>query len=173
MKQILIILSLLFTTSHAHILLINVFDNEDNTITVEGIYNTGDLATGAMVRFESLVTGEILFKQRLPIESELTIKVPTEPYQIVLDGGPGHILIKEGIAPLEGFSNESKDNKTKEKVSKINIRNTLSIAQNNTGEWNNTIIYLFSICLILFGLAIYFSFKNTNKILKEIKQSNQ
>lgn len=168
MKQILIILSLLFTTSHAHILLINVFDNEDNTITVEGIYNTGDLATGAMVRFESLGTGEILFKQRLPIESELTIKVPTEPYQIVLDGGPGHILIKEGIAPLEGFSKE-----IKEKVSKKNMGNTLSIAQNNTGEWGHTTIFLFCMCLILFGLAIYFSFKNTNKIVNEIRQANK
>lgn len=148
----------------AHNLIMNVIDNKDNTITVVGEFSTGEDAAGAMIRLESLVNAEILYKQRLPQESELTINIPKEPYQIVLDGGPGHTIVKEGIAPLEGFKKE-----IKEKEKEVNTK--LSTAQNANNEWDLLTIFFFVLCLILFGLAIYFSNKNTNKILEKLKEN--
>jgi len=166
MKKILIILSLVYTMSYGHKLLMNVFDNEDNTITVEGLYSSGQKTSGAMIRVESLVSGEVLFKKRFPQESELIINIPSEPYQVVLDGGPGHIVVEKGIAPKEGFS--------KEIIAKMkkNRASTISIAQSSTSEWGNTTILLFSLCLILLSLSIYFSNENTKKIYKLIEDKN-
>lgn len=166
MKRILLILSLFYTLSYSHTLVMNVQKNDDNTINVEGAYSTGDSAAGAMIRLESLNSGAILYKQRLPYESELTIEIPKEDYQIVLDGGPGHVLIEAGIAPKEGFI------KNQEKMNNKNTKNTLSLAQNTSYEWANTTVFLFTLCLILLILAIYFSFRNTNKILKMIGENN-
>ena len=148
----------------AHNLIMNVIDNKDNTITVVGEFSTGEDAAGAMIRLESLVNAEVLYKQRLPQESELTINIPKEPYQIVLDGGPGHTIVKEGIAPLEGFKKE-----IKEKEKEVNTK--LSTAQNANNEWDLLTIFFFVLCLILFGLAIYFGNKNTNKILEKLKEN--
>lgn len=160
MKKILIFV--FFSMSlFAHNLIMNVIDNKDNTITVVGEFSTGEDAAGAMIRLESLVNAEVLYKQRLPQESELTINIPKEPYQIVLDGGPGHTIVKEGIAPLEGFKKEIKEKE---------VNTKLSTAQNANNEWDLLTIFFFSLCLILFGLAIYFSNKNTNKILEKIKR---
>jgi hypothetical protein len=163
MKKILIFM--FFSMSlFAHNLIMNVIDNKDNTITVVGEFSTGEDAAGAMIRLESLVNAEVLYKQRLPQESELTINIPKEPYQIVLDGGPGHTIVKEGIAPLEGFKKE-----IKEKEKEVNTK--LSTAQNANNEWDLLTIFFFVLCLILFGLAIYFSNKNTNKILEKLKEN--
>lgn len=163
MKKILIFV--FFSMSlFAHNLIMNVIDNKDNTITVVGEFSTGEDAAGAMIRLESLVNAEVLYKQRLPQESELTINIPKEPYQIVLDGGPGHTIVKEGIAPLEGFKKE-----IKEKEKEVNTK--LSTAQNANNEWDLLTIFFFVLCLILFGLAIYFSNKNTNKILEKLKEN--
>jgi len=98
---------------------------------------------------------KVLFKQRLPEQSEITLDIPKEPYQIVLDGGPGHVIVKKGIAPTEGFS---------EKINLNMNKNILSIGQQNNREWGFTTVFLFTLCLILLVLAIYFSNKNTQKI---------
>ncbi|NQY24300.1 MAG: hypothetical protein HRT41_09710 [Campylobacteraceae bacterium] len=175
MKKILIVLSLFCTLGFSHNLIMEVLDNEDNTLTIVGAYNTGDKAAGAMIRFESLSTGEILYKKRLPYESELTISIPNEAYQIVLDGGPDHVLIQVGISPKEGFSKnqESQVNGMETmQTSSMTLTTQLSQAKNNTNIWGNLTIFLFTICLILFLLAIYFSFKNTEKIINEIRKSN-
>jgi len=159
MKKIILFLSLTIGL-FAHNLLLNVHDNGDNTITVAGEFSTGEDASGAMIRLESLVSGDVLFQQRLPKESELTVEIPKEPYQIVLDGGPGHTIIKDGIAPKEGFKEEVKA-KNKQ----------ITAPKKAMNEWNNITIIFFTICIILFMLAIYFSNKNTNKILQELRKS--
>lgn len=146
----------------AHSLVMNLYDNKDNTITVVGEFSTGEDAAGALIKIESLVSGEILFKERLPQSSELVIAIPKEPYQVVLDGGPGHTIIKEGIAPLEGFNEELKAKIDTKKFSK---------SQEIIGEWNIISILFFILCLILFAMAIYFSNKNTNKILQQLKEN--
>lgn len=165
MKKRFLFFALLLTGTlvYAHTLVMNTLDNEDNTITVFGEFSTGEQAAGAMVRLESLVSGKVLFKERLPVESELTVGIPKEPYQIVLDGGPGHIIVKEGIAPLEGFT-ESLQTKANN-----NAGETLSKAEQNTGEWSLPTLVLFSSAFFLFLLTLYFSAMNTERILKETR----
>lgn len=147
------------STLYAHSLLMNIFDNEDNTITVMAEFSTGEKAAGALIRLESLVTGEVLYQKRLPLESELTITIPKEEYQVVLDAGPGHTIVKEGIAPLEGFVNKTQT----KNIAKV------SQAQKTNNQWSALTTLFFIICMILFLMAIYWSNKNTNKILKQLK----
>lgn len=157
-------MGLLFNmTLYAHTLLMNVMDNENGTIVVMGQFSTGENAQGALVRLESLVTGEILFKERLPMESELNIAIPQEPYQIVLDGGPGHTIIKEGIEPMGGFS---------AKADKKDVSAKLSQAESVTKEWSMPMIVFATLTMILIGFTLYFSMQNTQKILHMIKENN-
>lgn len=161
-----ILIAILFSSSlFGHSLLMNVMDNEDNTITVAGEFTTGQLAPGAMLRLESLVNGNILFKQRLPESSELTVEIPKEPYQIVLDGGPSHQVVEKGIPPQEGFKKEALD---KALVTSTNLSQPRSV----TNEWNNSTVILFMLSFILIGFTIYFSRFNTNKILRMIKENS-
>jgi len=140
-----------------HSLLLNVFDNDDNTISVEGIFNTGELAPGAEIRIESLLTGEVLYKARLPDESELIINIPKEPYQVVLDGGPGHQVIKEGIEPKDGFSKNISKKRKEIKISKPRNR--------GLGLPIEMIISV-AIAFGLLFVTIFISIRNTNKLMK-------
>lgn len=157
-----IVLFLFFTSFLlAHTLLVQVINNEDNTITIKGEFNTGEDAAGALLKLESLISDEILFSQRLPQESEITLKIPLEPYQIILDAGPGHIVVKKGVEPLEGFSEELKEKAKRHKASK----NSLNI---ESAYLTNIFLIL---CFIMFVLSLYFSNKNTNKILRQLKEN--
>lgn len=156
------ILFLLPSIIFAHTLVLNVSDNEDNTISVVGAFNTGQSASGAQIRLESLVSGEILYQKRLPDESELTIAIPKEPYQIVLDGGPGHQSVKKGIPPKEGFNKE-----LIKKTKQIELSKPRSTIQGMGLEMVIAVGFAF---LLLF-ITIIISIKNTNKIIKEIKKS--
>ncbi|RXJ88595.1 hypothetical protein CRV01_12070 [Arcobacter sp. CECT 8983] len=161
MKSILVFL-LLSISLNAHTLLMDVIDNEDNTITVVGAFSTGEKTVGALVKLESLVSGEVLFQKRLPEESELTIEIPKEQYQVVLDGGPGHTVVKEGFAPLEGFAKKASMETSSKKLS-----------QNQQGTIVNTsVIVLFSIAFILLALTLYFSARNTKMLTAQIKSKN-
>lgn len=143
----------------AHTLLLKVIDNKDNTITIIGGFDNLQKAQGAMVRLESLISGEVLYKNRLPYESKLTIPIPKEEYQIVLDGGPEEQLVQKGIAPLEGF---------KIKASK-EVLDKLSQPRHEEHDLGITLIIFLFIGLILLLLTLYFSYKNTKKLLEEIK----
>jgi len=144
----------------AHTLLMDVIDNEDNTITVVGAFSTGEKTVGALVKLESLISGEVLYQKRLPDESELTIEIPKEQYQVVLDGGPGHTVVKEGFAPLEGFTKKTSTETSSKKLS-----------QNQHGALINTsVIVLFSIAFVLLGLTLYFSARNTKILTAQLKK---
>lgn len=160
MKKIFTFLALTISL-YSHELKLYVEDNKNNTITVAGEFDTGEDAAGAMVRLESLINGSVLFQKRLPIESEIVVDIPKEPYKVVLDGGENHTLEKDGIAPLEGFDLNL--------TSKI--KQTSSTKKVNSNEWDSLTIIFFSICASLFALTIYFSNKNTNKILRYLKEN--
>lgn len=146
---------------YAHTLLLNVFDNEDNTITIEGIFNTGEAATGAQIRVEALGSGELLYKKRLPDESELTIEIPVEEYQIVLDGGPGHQVVKMGIAPKNGFSKTvSKEKKAK-----------LSEPRNKNKQWSVALMVTIALAFVLLFITMYISIINSNKLMLQLKDT--
>ncbi|NQY20140.1 MAG: hypothetical protein HRT40_02335 [Campylobacteraceae bacterium] len=164
MKKLLKLLLILILpiSINAHSLLLNVFDNEDNTITVEGIFNTGESASGALIQLRYISSEEIIYEKRLSDESELTIKIPKEPYLIILRGGPGHKIVKNGIPPLDGFIKKSSASKEKNK----NKNEKLNVDLSSSNAVNISIISAF----ILLFLTIFISIRNTNKILKEIRK---
>ncbi|QKF66188.1 putative membrane protein [Arcobacter venerupis] len=161
MKKIIYIFLLISSYIYAHEIMMNVVDNKDNTVTVIG----GETIPGALIKFESLKTGEVLFKQRLPQESELTISIPNEPYQIVLDAGPGEKVVKDGIL-LSG------DNFDKSTI-KAHVIEKLTKPEHEEEEFDSLTLSLFIIGFILLLLTIYFSAKNSNKILIQLKDSHQ
>ncbi len=165
-KKIFIFLIAIFAFSslYAHDeLTLEIIDNKDNTITIVGDEEHNQGLAGALIKVESLISGDILFKDRLPRESKFTIDIPKEPYQVVLDTS-FEIITKVGIAPLEGFKKEHQ-------ITADEIIKKLSKESHDEDEWDNLTISFFSICIILFILAIYFSNRNTNRILQKSKES--
>ncbi len=157
MKKILYIFIFFTSYIYGHELMLNVIENNDKTITLIG----GETIPGVMIRFESLQTGEVIFKQRLPKESEITVSIPNEPYQIVLDGGPSEKVVKSGI-----YDNKKSDFKIEPK-----IKEKLTKPEHEEHEWDKITLTFFFIIIILLILTIYFSFKNSNKILEQLKNS--
>jgi len=165
-KKVHILLILIITAPSylfAHSLLLNVFNNDDNTIQVEGTFSTGEPANGAQILLKSLVDKKVLYKKRLPLEGELTITIPKEAYEIILNGGPGHIIVKKGIAPIEGF----------QKTIDANTKNFLDTKSKNITKQNSRdviVTYGLSISFFLLFLTMIISILNTNKILKTLKK---
>jgi len=165
-KVFLIFLFLTQSLVYGHNLFMNVYDNEDNTIFIEGFFSTGEAAIGAQIRLEALATGEVLYKKRLPIENELTIQIPIEPYTIILDGGPQHQIEKEGIPPLGGFLKEI--SKTEKEIKEIKIK------EKEVGIKKITIILIgIIVALTLLSLTIVICAKNTNKLISRLEENKQ
>lgn len=159
----LIMILLLPATLYSHSLLLNVFDNNDGTITVEGMFNTGESAAGAFVKLKATNSGEILYEKRLPDSNELTIKIPKVQYQVLLDGGPGHTVTKEGIPPKGGFIKEEKKAKKKN-----NSKRT-----NTTISSSNAVTISIVVAFILLFATIFISIRNTNKLVKELQTKSR
>jgi len=159
----LVFLVLMQVSLFGHSLVLNVFDNEDDTISIEGAFNTGESAAGALVRIEVIGSGEILFKRRLSDDEDITIKIPQVPYNIVLDGGPGHSVEQAGIPPKNGF-NETKINTEKSKKEKKPSKNSM--------EFTSSLAVIVSIvfAFILLFATIFVSIRNTNKLISELKK---
>lgn len=163
MKKIFLVLFIFCLNLFAHEeLSLEIVDNKNNTITIIGDEEHHQGLAGALIKVESLISGDILFKDRLPIESKLIIPIPKEPYQVVLDTAH-EVLIKVGIAPIEGFTKEQQL-KADEVIAK------LSKEHHDEDELDSLTIFLFSLCIVLFILAIYFGSRNTNKILREVRK---
>lgn len=100
----LLLIGLDLGTAHAHTLTLLIENQEDGTLVVRGRFSTGQSAAGAMVQIKSLISGNMLYAKRLPAESELTVTIPSEPYTIILDGGPMHQSFAKGPPPPGGFT---------------------------------------------------------------------
>lgn len=159
-----ILIFLIPATLYSHSLLLNIFDNQDGTITVEGVFNTGESAAGAFVKLQAIESGEILFEQRLPDSNELTMAIPKIKYQVLLDGGPGHIVIKEGIEPKGGFEKvEVIKEKRKDKTSKMSAELSSSKA----------VTVSIIVAFILLLATILISIRNTNRLMNELQTKSR
>ena len=78
-----------------HTLYMNVVDNEDGSVTVEGMFSTGATAAG-LTLFLADEKEKIIKKIKMDEFGEATFKIPEAPYTIFLDGGPGHTVRKQG-----------------------------------------------------------------------------
>jgi len=168
MKKFTTIAFLLVTQMYlfGHSLVLNVFDNGDNTITIEGIFNTGESAAGALVKIEVIDSGEILFKQRLSEDEDITVEIPQIPYNIILDGGPGHSAEKIGIPPKNGFK-EIKINTERPKKEKRPSKTSMKISS------SPAITVSILIAFILLLATIFISIRNTNKLISELKKEKE
>ena len=72
----------------AHTLYMTVEDNEDGTVTVQGMFSTGAVAAKVEVRLED-EKSKVLWKGKTDDEGECTFKKPGVPYTIIMDFGPG------------------------------------------------------------------------------------
>ena len=81
----------------AHTLYMTVEDNEDGTVTVQGMFSTGAVAVGVEVRLED-EKGKLLWKGKTDEYGECTFRKPNVPYTIIMDfgPGPGHQAREEG-----------------------------------------------------------------------------
>jgi len=87
-------------SASAHTPLLYIEDNEDGTIYIEGGFSDGSSAAGIPVRIED-ADGNTLWEGVLDefgaVESTPIPEV--EPYYVIFDAGPGHVVTKEGIYP--------------------------------------------------------------------------
>ena len=72
----------------AHTLFMTVEDNEDGTVTVQGMFSTGAVAARVEVRLED-EKGKVIWKGKTDDDGECTSKKPNVPYTIIMDFGPG------------------------------------------------------------------------------------
>ena len=88
---------ILNSQAFAHTLFMTVEDNEDGTVTVQGMFSTGAVAVGVEVRLED-EKGKVLWKGKADDDGECTFKKPYVPYTIIMDfgPGPGHQAREEG-----------------------------------------------------------------------------
>lgn len=142
---------------YSHSLLLNVNDNKDGTITVSGTLDTGQSAEGALLRIKSLSKDETLYLKRLS-HNNLIIKIPDEPYKVVLEDIDGDEVEKEGIPPLGGFlKKDTKSNKIEDNKQVKNESCSLAI------------IVSVIVAFILLLLSILVSINNTRKLMREIQ----
>lgn len=83
------------STLWGHTLLLAVNLNEDDTVTVEGLFSSGSPASGLEIRLEA-ADGRIIATKHADADGIATFEKPDEPYYIVMDGGEGHVVEEEG-----------------------------------------------------------------------------
>jgi hypothetical protein len=93
----LVLALILNSQAFAHTLFMTVEDNEDGTVTVQGMFSTGTIAASVEVRLEN-EKGKVLWKGKTDEYGECTFKKPDVPYTIIMDfgPGPGHQAREEG-----------------------------------------------------------------------------
>ena len=159
----------LVARADAHTLLLSAWDNEDGTMTVAGQFDTGATAQGAQVRLEALDGGTVLFAKRLPVESELIVDIPDRPYTIVLDGGPGHTVVRDGIAPPDGFAQApAQDAKG---AGTAAGKSRTQKAGSAPHSLNKAYLICTATAFLFMALTIVICRRNTNRLLAELKRA--
>ncbi len=91
------LITLLLATGPAfgHTLFMNLTDNGDGTVAVEGMFSTGAAAENLPLYLLDTKEKQIL-KIKLDENGEAEFTIPDHPYTVLLDGGPGHTVRKDG-----------------------------------------------------------------------------
>ena len=159
-KIVLILLTPLYI--FAHDLVVNLYDNKDGTMQIEGKFNTGESAAGVLVKINTIHSNETIFQQRLT-EDKLIVNIPKIAYKVILiDEVDGDFIEKIGIEPPQGFEKVEQIVKTEAKKEQKPSRNLLQISSSPAV----TISIILS--FILLFATILISIRNTNKILKKL-----
>lgn len=91
------LIALLIVTGPAfsHTLFMNLTDNEDGTVSVEGMFSTGAMAENIPLYLMDENEKQIL-KIKLDENGEAEFNIPDQPYTVFLNGGPGHTVREDG-----------------------------------------------------------------------------
>lgn len=148
-----------------HELIMNITDNKNNTVTVNGKFNTGEDITGALLQLKSTISNEVLFEKRFSSNNAITFDIPKIPYQIsLIDESDGDEIVKDGIPPKEGFKDvekiKPKENSNKEQKPS---RNMMQISSSMAV----TVSIILAFILLLATIVV--SIKNTNKLINELQ----
>ncbi|MCG8553044.1 MAG: hypothetical protein MI799_21765 [Desulfobacterales bacterium] len=90
-----IALMLVTGPAFGHTLFMNLTDNEDGTVSVEGMFSTGATAANLPLYLMDKNEKQIL-KIKLDENGEAEFNIPDQPYTVFLDGGPGHTVREDG-----------------------------------------------------------------------------
>lgn len=109
MKKILVVLCVSFCciALFAHTPLLSIEGTGDGSLYIEGGFSNGASAAGVKLYLKNKETGEVLWDGVFPENSSITLPIPNVPYTVTFDGGPGHIITKDGIEPPNGFGGEN------------------------------------------------------------------
>ncbi len=80
----------------AHEPFLGIFDNGDGTIAIEAGFSDGASTAGVKVQVRDLASDRVLDERPLDAAGLLTLPMPSVPYRVRFDGGPGHTLAREG-----------------------------------------------------------------------------
>lgn len=83
-------------TAWAHSPRMLVDDLGDGTIYIDVGFSDGSSGAGHRVVIKEKETGRVLSEHRVPAESAVEIPMPTVPYIVVFDAGPGHETEQDG-----------------------------------------------------------------------------
>ena len=92
---VLIVLVIVTGPAFGHTLFMNLTDNEDGTVSVEGMFSTGATAANLPLYLLDEKERQIL-KIKLDENGEAEFNIPDQPYTVFLDGGPGHTVREDG-----------------------------------------------------------------------------
>lgn len=79
----------------AHTPLCSCYNNGDGTVTCEGGFSDGSSAAGVKIRVVNAAQ-HVLIKGKMDEDSEFTFEMPSDPYKVQFDAGPGHLVEVEG-----------------------------------------------------------------------------
>ena len=102
---------------YAHTPLLTVEDNGDGTIFVQGGFSNGASAGGVKLYLKDAATGEKLYDGVFPDIGETNLDIPSVPYTVTFDAGPGHVVVKDGPPPPGGFGAAKADKASKNSAS--------------------------------------------------------
>jgi uncharacterized lipoprotein NlpE involved in copper resistance len=88
---------LLAGQAFAHTLYFTLYDDGENSIELEGMYSTGEMAMKTPVRLYDQKTGKLLWEGKTDEFGICTFTRPDAPYEVELDAGPGHQARENGI----------------------------------------------------------------------------
>ncbi len=95
LRLCLLLVVLCSVPAFAHKPLLSVDDNEDGTIYIEVGFSDGSSGSGHDILLKNK-EGKVLNELKVPDESSIDVDMPSVPYTVTFDAGPGHVVTVDG-----------------------------------------------------------------------------
>ncbi len=156
--QLFIFLLLVATNISANNKEFKITNNNDKTISIN-IMNEKEENT---IYLQAIYSDEVLFEKELKKEKSIVVKIPAEPYLIILKNKNKYEL-EMGIEPRNGFT----------KHIDVKIENILYKERLENEDYKNSLIFFYTFAFIFILLAVFFNMRNTNKLLKQLEKNKK